>query len=53
MRITYFHELWYLYLMLHIHADGLLLCTIWASIEEIMPVQTLAVPGATLKPLLS
>ena len=36
----------------HVDADGPLTCPIRASIEEVMPVQTLAVPGATPKPLL-
>ena len=35
-----------------IHANGFLTCSIWASIEEVMPVQTLTVPGATPRPLL-
>ena len=38
--------------MFHLDADELLTCPIRASIDEVMPVQTLAVPGATPKPLL-
>ena len=38
--------------MLHLDANGLLTCPIWASIEEVMHVQTLTVPGATPRPLM-
>ena len=38
--------------MLHVDAHGPLTCQIRASIEEVMRVQTLAVPGATPRPLL-
>ena len=38
--------------MLHVDADGLLTCPIWANIEEFMHVQTLPVPGANPQPLL-
>ena len=36
----------------YINADGLIICLIWASIEEVMHVQTLAISGATPRPLL-
>ena len=39
--------------MFYVDVDGLLSCPIWSSIEEVMPIQTLAVMGATLTPLLS
>ena len=38
--------------MFHVDADGPLNCYIRASIEDIMHVQTLGVPGAAPKPLL-
>ena len=37
----------------HVDADGLLTWPIWTSIEDIMPIQTLAVPGAIPMPMLS
>ena len=36
----------------HVDADGLLTCPIRASIEEVVPIHTLAVPEATPRPLL-
>ena len=38
--------------MLHLDAFRVLICSIWTSIEEVIPVQTLEVPGATYMPLL-
>jgi len=33
--------------MFHVDIDGLILCPLWESTEEIIPLQTLAVSGAT------
>ena len=38
--------------MFHVDADALLIFSIWASSKEVMPAQTLGVPGATPGPLL-
>ena len=37
--------------IVHVDVDEPLACPIWASIEEVMPVQTLVVPRATPKQL--
>jgi hypothetical protein len=39
--------------LFHVDADGYLICSVRARIEEVMPLQIFVIPGAIPRPLLS